>query len=89
MMKKKIIHESPLFRLSSERRRDPSKRGRGHHYYRITWHGWELPLGDEERVRDIVDPKRNIAGKSGSSWIFKDLDTAEKLYAILLLKWTQ
>ena len=68
---RKTIHESKYFRLSSENKRDPNKRGKGHRVYRITWHNWRLSIDDEERARDIVDPQRNISGKHGSSWSFK------------------
>lgn len=84
---RKRLHESTYFRLTEEPRKDPNKRGRGHRHYRITWHGWQLPLGDEEKVRDIVDPHRNISGKKGSSWIFKDRTVAEQKYTLLLMKW--
>ena len=85
---RKTLHESRYFRLSSENRHNPNKRGKGHLHYRITMHNWRIPVDDEEHVRDIVDPLRNISGKHGSSWIFKDLDKAKKKYSMLLLRWS-
>jgi hypothetical protein len=84
---RKRLRESKYFRLSCENRKDPNKRGKGHRYYTITWHNWRLPVEAEEQVRDIVDPKRNISGKRGSTWAFKKLEDAEKRYTMLLLKW--
>ena len=83
---RKRIHESKYFRLTSENRKDPNKRGKGHRMYTITWHNWRLPI-DEEAVRNIVDPYRNISGRRGSSWSFKDIKQAEKIYSMLLLRW--
>ena len=84
---RKRLHETTYFRLTEEHLKNPRKRGQGHRHYRIVWHGWQLPLGDEEKVRDIVDPKRNISGRNGCSWIFKDRTLAEQKYAMLLMKW--
>lgn len=84
---RKVLRESKYFRLVSENRKDPNKRGKGHRMYKITWYNWRLPIEDEERVRDIVDPNRNISGKNGSTWAFKRLEDAEKKYTMLLLRW--
>lgn len=85
---RKRLHESKYFRLSSDNRKNSNRRGKGQRVYVITWHNWHLSIEDEEKARDIVDPKRNISGKHGSSWAFKDLKTAEQKYTMLLLKWS-
>lgn len=85
---RKTIHQSRYFKLTSENKRDPNKRGKGHRHYRITMDNWRIPEEDEEAVRDIVDPQRNIGGKWGNSWMFKDLDKANKKYLMLLLRWS-
>ncbi len=84
---RKTLHESKYFRLTSENRKDPNKRGKGHRYYKITWYNWRLP-DDDDKVRDIVDPNRNIGGKHGSNWAFKKLEDAEKKYTMLIMKWS-
>jgi hypothetical protein len=85
---RKRLHESEYFRLSVDNRKSANRRGKGHRVYIITWHNWRFPEEDEEYMRDIVDPNRNISGKHGSSWTFKDRTTAEQKYTMLLMRWS-
>lgn len=83
--KRKTINESKIFRLVELRHR---KQKHGDPMYEIIWHSKNLPNSDEETVRNIVDPNRNIGGTYGSHWKFRDRNTAEKLYTMLVLKWS-
>ena len=85
---KKIIHKTRCFTLTSENRRDPNKRGKGHKYYRITADDWRIGVEEWDAVRNIVDPKRNIGGRYGASWAFKDLQEAKKKFTMLILRWS-
>ena len=85
---RKVIHESKVFKLTCENRRDPNKRGKGHRHYRIVADDWYVDIDDWDNIRNIVDPKRNIGGKYGGSWVFKDLTKARKLYMMLIMRWS-
>ncbi len=87
-MMNKLLHKSTYFELIREYRKNPNKREKGHRIYRIRAYNWFLSLGEEEAARDIVDPKRNIGGRNGMSWVFSDLATAEKKYMMLIMRWS-
>jgi hypothetical protein len=83
---RKLIRESRYCNLYSDNRRNPNKRGKGKLYYIISIKGIP-PDGVREEIRDIVDPLRNIGGKYGGHWSFKDRLVAEKMLCMLLLKY--
>ena len=85
---RKIIHNSRCFKLTSENRRDPNKRGKGHRYYKITADDWQIGVDDWDDVRKIVDPQHNISGRYSNSWAFKDLNVAKKKYMMLIMRWS-
>lgn len=76
------LHESNCFRLQQETNKTTGRR-----FYRIVWHNWIDLHGQEEAMRDIVDPNRNRSGRNGSSWKFSNRTEAEKYYTMLLLRW--
>jgi hypothetical protein len=78
---RKRLHESQYFRLSRCR----SKTGRV--YYAVTLWNWRFPE-PEDAVRDIVDPLRNRAGRTGTDWRYTNRKEAEQMYSMLLLKWS-
>jgi hypothetical protein len=41
---------------------------------------------DYEAVRDIIDPERNISGRTGTKWKFKNKDQAYKAWLWLDLR---
>ena len=82
---KKILYKSSNFRLISENVRNPKKVGKGKRYFTIEHCGWGLIEDDE--IRDMIDPKRNIGGKYATRWKFKDLAVAQKKWTMLMLKW--
>jgi len=84
----KVIHESEVFKLTRKNVRDPNKRGKGHPHYIISSNWWYLSDEEEDQVRNIVDPQRNISGKNGNSWKFKDLTEARKKYMLLIMRWS-
>lgn len=83
---RKIIHRSRYFSLVKEYIKDKKKRGKGKRVYMIIVDGW-FSSKELEEIRNVVDPKRNIGGHDAYSWKFGNLDTAQKKYNWLLMKW--
>lgn len=83
---RKTINESQTFRLVELRHR---KQKHGAPMYEIIWHNWKtMPTGDEETMRNMIDPTRGIGGNNGRHWKFRDRNVAEKIYTMLVLKWS-
>lgn len=87
-MKKGTLLRSDIFELKTKRVKSPNKRGKGHPHYVISANWWYLSDDEEEQVRNIVDPLRNISGKRGQSWTFKDYREAERKYLMLIMRWS-
>jgi hypothetical protein len=85
--KTKIVHESETFEFQTIRVRDPKKRGKGHLRYRVSCRWWFVDDFEMKRIRDTIDPNRNIGGADGNAWVFKDKLTAEKNYMMLIAGW--
>lgn len=79
---RKRLHESRCFRLQQEHN------AKGRKFYRIVWHDWISLHHEQEQMRDIVDPHRNRSGNRGSSWKFRNQADAERIYSMLLLRWS-
>ena len=87
-MTEKIIRKNEYFTLVAQRRRNPNRRGIGHIHYTIRINWWVFDLEEDEQVRNIVDPTRSIGGRTATSWQFRRLEDAERIYTMLLLKWS-
>lgn len=81
----KYIRESNNFVITQRRHtKKQRKRGKGHRYYTIDLVEW-FPDDELEEIRNIVDPKRIYGDKAGFRYTFKDLDTAQKRFNMLML----
>lgn len=81
----KTLHEGNTFRLVEFRHR---KQKNSAPMYHIIWYNWKtMSAGDEEIMRDMIDPERNIGGKYANTWKFRDRIKAEKMYIMLTMRW--
>ncbi len=80
---KRRLHESKYFRLQQETNQNTGRR-----FYRIVW--WDMfgLVEHADAVRDVVDPLRQRSGRNGASWKFTNRVEAERMYTMLLLRWT-
>lgn len=81
-MRSRTINKTDRFIVSKR-----VKRGSGKVYYQLEcnmyYNFWEFE--DYERVRDIVDPTRNRAGRYGKVWKYSNRRDAEKDLLTLLM----
>lgn len=77
----KVLHKSQYFKLTQEVHRK-SKTGKQH--WVISLRMWDFR--DVETVRDMLDPERNRSGKQGTHWKYRNLETAKRDLAMLILK---
>lgn len=81
-MRSRTINKTDRFILSKR-----VKRGSGKIYYQLEcnqyYNFWEF--NDYERVRDIIDPTRNRAGRYGKSWKYSNRNAAQKDLTMLLM----
>jgi hypothetical protein len=76
----KLLRKSEYFILSSRQNKKGKKTYRIALDYRFD--SAELPV-----LRDIVDPLRNRGGVMATSWKFRHLPEAEKMFTMLVLRW--
>lgn len=79
----KTLHKTDKFII-----RQRTRKSNGKTYYELAcnmyYNSWNF--NDYERVRDIVDPTRNRAGKFGRSWKYQTRAAAERDLTMLLMQ---
>lgn len=67
--------------------RKRTRRSNGKNYYELScnMHSIYWNFDDYEKVRNIVDPTRNRAGKFGTTWKYKTQAEAERALTHLLM----
>lgn len=81
----KILYRSEHFVLKEMHHRKDNKKKI--HYVIMSTSDW-INNGMMDEIRDIVDPLRNKSGKHGTQWRFRKKEEAEKMFSILVLKWS-
>ena len=87
-MSKKVLRESEHFRLLHSKHAPPGNANARPIYIIDARKGWSAASIDMEEVRNIVDPDRNISGKNGTRWRFRNYEQADKLWMYLMLRWS-
>jgi hypothetical protein len=84
---KRVLHRSKYFSLSKVNYPNSGKRGKGKGFFSITCHWWRFTLEESQWIQKVLDANQDCK-VSNNSWEYRDKVKAEKLYYMMLLRWS-